>query len=364
MVNPKKMIFPVRSHATAVAFTPGPPEVLYTNEELDAAKEGVGEVGLKYGPAAWRSAMACVDPLSTLTHDRTPHVASRAYYKLVELVDHLPLKPCPPFLHLCDAPGGFVQAAFDMYGGPWVAHSLQKGPTGKHTEATAESGVASAVASAAPGASPTAAAFKNLPPDGQILKLADRGDLLCEVPFQQLINLTRFGPYKQYGLVTADGSVDFEHAHASAEVQNLHLILRQALIAKTSLAQGGCFILKLFDCRTTATLGMIELIAGWFERTKIVKPQTSRPTNGEKYLVCSGFCVCNTPIAPPNPSISLRTVTSELHSETIKDVLRAEASFADAQRKSIELAFKAVRGAVHPRNNANAWLDTHGKRFM
>ena len=361
------IVFPIRDASQPSVYTPesGESEVLYTDRALDACKEGVGEASLRYGANAWRTAVACTDPLETLSHTRKPYVASRAFYKLVELVDLLPLPPCGPFLHLCDAPGGFVQAAHDMYGAEWIAHSLQVSPSTRSVATEKPEVVPDHSMIRPPCASPSAAPFKRVPANGKVLKLAERGDLLKPTPFAQLVNLTQLGPYKRYGLVTADGSVDFEHSHANAETENAHLLLRQAIVAKCALAQGGCFVLKLFDCRTEATMGLVQLVASWFERTRVAKPQTSRPTNGERYLVCSGFVACNTALIPPDPSLPLSRVVHRLDPVLKRDLLKAEVSLADKQRAALERAFHALRGAVRAvdADSTREWMETHGRRL-
>ena len=361
------LVFPVRDQRDSAAYNPqsGVATVLYNDDiGLTGCKERVGEAKLRHGDAAWRTAVAQVNPLEHLTHHRSPWVASRAYYKLIELVDLLPLPPAGVFLHLCDAPGGFVQAAHDMYGEQWVAHSLQVEPTERSLSSETTRSTNALVNP--PCASPSSAPFKRVPVDGKVLKLAEHGDILKPIAFKQLSNLTSIGPHPQYGLVTADGSVNFEHNHARAEVENEHVILREALVAKSVLAQGGCFILKMFDCRTEATLGIVQLVASWFERTRIAKPETSRPTNSERYLVCSGFCASNAPLCPPDPSLPLARVVDKLNPELLRHLIKTERSLAERQQLFLERAFHIIEGRNYCDvvDSRKAWMDTHGRRIV
>ncbi|CAN0429179.1 unnamed protein product, partial [Scytosiphon promiscuus] len=58
--------------------------------------------------------------------------------------------------------------------------------------------------------------------------------------------------------------------------------------------EGGSFVCKLFECWTESTAALVYLLHRKFRRIAIIKPITSRPASGERYLVCTGFS------APPS----------------------------------------------------------------
>ena len=67
------------------------------------------------------------------------------------------------------------------------------------------------------------------------------------------------------------------------------LLFAQIAYAVCIQKKGGTFILKIFDCFMQHTVDLIELLASFYEKVYIVKPQTSRYANSEKYIVCIGF---------------------------------------------------------------------------
>jgi len=56
---------------------------------------------------------------------------------------------------------------------------------------------------------------------------------------------------------------------------------------------GGCFVLKCFDCFYKASAELIYLLSTMYEKVYVVKPNTSRYANSERYLVCINFLYSN-----------------------------------------------------------------------
>ena len=54
-------------------------------------------------------------------------------------------------------------------------------------------------------------------------------------------------------------------------------------------ANGGNFILKVFDTFSTTMIDVLYLLSCLYKSVYIMKPQTSRYANSEKYIVCKGF---------------------------------------------------------------------------
>jgi 23S rRNA U2552 (ribose-2'-O)-methylase RlmE/FtsJ len=90
-------------------------------------------------------------------------------------------------------------------------------------------------------------------------------------------------------LVTADGGFDFSMDFNQQEIMIGKLIFAQIAYAVCLQKKGGSFILKIFDCFMQHTVDLLELLSSFYEKTYIVKPQTSRYANSEKYIVCNGF---------------------------------------------------------------------------
>ncbi|VDK62930.1 unnamed protein product [Onchocerca ochengi] len=110
-------------------------------------------------------------------------------------------------------------------------------------------------------------------------------------------------------LVMADGGfcVDqqeniqakFFNLRGFIEILSKRLYLCQFLIGLSILrvkthnaGNGGKFVCKLFDIFTPFSIGLIYLMYIAFERISIHKPNTSRPANSERYIVCDNPLEC------------------------------------------------------------------------
>jgi hypothetical protein len=99
--------------------------------------------------------------------------------------------------------------------------------------------------------------------------------------------------FKKYGnsmdLITSDGGFDFSVDFNSQEVLSLKLIYAQICYAIAMQKKNGTFILKVFDLFTKCSLDMLFLLSCLYKKVYIVKPNTSRLANSEKYIVCKQF---------------------------------------------------------------------------
>jgi len=53
--------------------------------------------------------------------------------------------------------------------------------------------------------------------------------------------------------------------------------------------KGGVFILKIFDTFMQHSIDLLYILSSFYEKVYIIKPQTSRYANSEKYVICKGF---------------------------------------------------------------------------
>lgn len=70
------------------------------------------------------------------------------------------------------------------------------------------------------------------------------------------------------------------------ELWSKPLHLGQCLMALSIVRTGGHFVMKLFDMFTPFSVGLVYLMYKCFKRISIIKPNSSRPGNSERYLVC------------------------------------------------------------------------------
>ena len=89
--------------------------------------------------------------------------------------------------------------------------------------------------------------------------------------------------------VTADGGFDYSSNFNKQEILSINLILAQVIYAIAVQKKGGTFILKIFDIFTQATIDILYILSSIYEKCYIIKPNTSRNANSEKYVVCKLF---------------------------------------------------------------------------
>lgn len=84
----------------------------------------------------------------------------------------------------------------------------------------------------------------------------------------------------------ADGGFSVEGQENIQEILSKQLYLAQCLVALTVVRTKGHFVVKLFDLFTPFSVSLIYLMYKCFQQICICKPNTSRPANSERYLVC------------------------------------------------------------------------------
>lgn len=86
-------------------------------------------------------------------------------------------------------------------------------------------------------------------------------------------------------LVTADGGFDFRDDFYAQEKAIFRLIVSSALTAIRAVAIGGDIVLKFFDCHSQATRDLVAILGSCFQQWTLYKPVTSRPCNSEWYFL-------------------------------------------------------------------------------
>lgn len=240
-----------------------------TRHRLALAKSRVPEIQARIGMRRWN---AIVNVAGSIEHrNRDRNVINRAYHKMHEICMSCVLPNVSSSVHLCEAPGGFVQCVSENLRDPsknwsWRAVTLPNGILVDETR---------------------------LPSDcGRFLF----GDVLSEET--RVVEELRVGFADTSGvdLVTADGAVEMNHE--LIEEEHLPLAHAQTRIALHCLRPGGIYILKVFECLHPLTRDLISQLTRHFEFVSLIKPVSSRSTNSERYLVCRGFIE-----ASPSPTI-------------------------------------------------------------
>jgi len=200
---------------------------------------------------------------------------SRSYFKMIEIVNTFNLyydsKPIKSF-HLAEGPGGFIEAMaglrkcpHDIYIGMTIVDDNQDPniPGWKKTESFLRQNKNVYIET---GSDKT----------GNILSLENF--VYCKDTYASSMDL-----------ITGDGGFDFSIDFNNQEIHIAKLLFGQIAYAVTMQKKGGSFILKIFDSFMQHTIDLLYILSSFYEKVYIMKPNTSRYANSERYIVCKDF---------------------------------------------------------------------------
>jgi 23S rRNA U2552 (ribose-2'-O)-methylase RlmE/FtsJ len=101
--------------------------------------------------------------------------------------------------------------------------------------------------------------------------------------------------YRKYknsmDLITGDGGVDFSEDFNNQEYTATKLIIAQVVYTLAMQSNNGNFVLKVFDTFSRAMIDILYLLSSLYKYVYVMKPQTSRYANSEKYMITLIFSV-------------------------------------------------------------------------
>ncbi len=219
--------------------------------------------------ATFDYARKCINPYELVSHintNETPSTKNRAYYTLLELAALFPalvdcMNDCT--LHLCESPGSFIDAVL----------SLSNHRADWH-------GISLCTKTSVPFYEHHLAAKK---PNGhsRVIFGDDNGDILRRETVRCIVY--EIGAAKAM-FVTADGDTPSED-----EMDMVPLLAAQMFAAFRALAQGGSFVIKVFNTFETATQQLLELCRRMFVSMHITKLGTTNVVTADRYVVCQQF---------------------------------------------------------------------------
>jgi len=198
---------------------------------------------------------------------------SRSYFKMIEMLSVIGFfdmfkGSAIRTAHVCEGPGGFIEATYDM--GERMRRrvvgtkTMTLKPTHNHIPGWRR-----------------AANFLRKHPEVKIhYGPKGTGDILDAANRAAFIEDTRY-----VHLFTADGGVDFTTNFPEQEKTIFPLLCASVHIGLSVLCSGGVFILKFFDAFATPTQDLIIGLGSQFKRWTLYKPATSRPCNSEQYFI-------------------------------------------------------------------------------
>jgi 23S rRNA U2552 (ribose-2'-O)-methylase RlmE/FtsJ len=194
---------------------------------------------------------------------------------MVEVLSHLQFfdrhkEPKLKSLHICEGPGGFIEAFHSM------AESKKRIVTSSHTMTL------KSTHHMIPGWR-RATQFLQKHPMVHLIYGPTRTGNIYE-PCNQDECVTSVGGGGAQ-LVTADGGFDFSEDFTNQEKTIVRLLVSSAIIMLRAVAVEGDIVLKVFDCNSQVTRDLIYLLASCFSSWSLYKPVTSRPCNSEWYFL-------------------------------------------------------------------------------
>lgn len=192
-------------------------------------------------------------------------VASRSYFKILEMVNEFELNiDFKNIICVAEGPGGFLQYLSTRY--------IDKNLYGV-TLISSDKEI--------PYWSPLLLSSNNIKllygidGDGDLYKLNNIESISNEIDKCELI--------------TADGGIDYSLNYNNQEILSYRLLYSEIITALKIQKEGGTFIIKFFDILHYNTIQLLYILYLCYEEIIIYKPNTSRFSNSEKYIICKKY---------------------------------------------------------------------------
>ena len=203
---------------------------------------------------------------------------SRSYFKMWEifynfdLFKHFNMNDSHVFSHLAEGPGGFMEASYNYkckISNKKTINDQFYGITLKPTN-------------------------DYIPDFNKIKKIFNNHNNI-KIEYGNLYIMEDVNKYiknfkdKKAILVTADGGFDYSNNFNGQEINSCQIIYSECIVALNVLKENGSFVCKVFDLFSITMIQILYILFLSFEEVYIYKPETSRPANSEKYLICKYF---------------------------------------------------------------------------
>jgi len=316
---------------TKLKITYANPELSYlSNEqrnELYVQKQKIDNLyTTKKGEQIWKYTSRLFNQYETVSY-KYNHICSRAYFKLKEILIVFNLLGQSDIVsaHLCEAPGGFIEALVDLCARgnlklKWYAQSM-----------TSDNNIIPRLK------------IRN----GKIIKHLN-SDITKEKIIEHFISSV-----DSVDLITGDGGFDVSDNFNNQEQKSFNLIYSQIYVSVSVLKKGGSMVIKIFDIFTEPTVQLLAVVASLFEDVWLYKPKTSRPANAEKYIIAKNF-IGNPKDGPIELNDSaVHDIGIEVDDEFKKKIELFNRKYVDVQINFIKRVFDYIKNEnEHDKNVA------------
>ena len=200
---------------------------------------------------------------------------SRSYFKMIEIMNTFNIdfstKPIQSF-HLAEGPGGFIEALSHRRNNKndkYIGMTLIDNENDPNIPAWKKSNDFL-------NKNPNVLIETGIDNTGNILSLDNF--IYCKNKYSSSMDV-----------ITGDGGFDFSLDFNNQEISIARLLFAQICFAVTMQKKNGFFILKIFDCFMEHSVDLLYILSSFYDKVYIIKPQTSRYANSEKYIVCRDF---------------------------------------------------------------------------
>lgn len=200
---------------------------------------------------------------------------SRSFFKMIEIMNTFNFCFSSPIhsFHLAEGPGGFIEAIVKMRNCKQDTYIGMTLLDDKKNDSTIPAWKKSD-------------GFLKANPNVSIENGKDNtGNILSFENFEYVVEKY---PQKME-IITADGGFDFSIDFNQQEIFIGKLLFAQMAYALCLQKYKGRFILKIFDCFMQHTIDIMYILSSFYEKVYIMKPNTSRYANSERYIICIGF---------------------------------------------------------------------------
>lgn len=240
-------------------------------------------------PEEWELRKKITNPYEAIFsgHEHFPSVSdyeplSRSYFKMIEMLSIVEkIQPFPltfSSAHVCEGPGGFIQALTD--------YASKKGYTVQKIHAM----TLKATRPNIPGWRRSAKYLREHPEISLEYGTSDTGDILLQQNQRDFARICKqTSQISPIHLFTADGGFDFSTDYTKQEQQVFPLLLASFLMGLQCLSSNGTMIIKCFDIYSDLMKDLLIGTGSLFSSMTLYKPATSRPCNAERYFIGVGY---------------------------------------------------------------------------
>lgn len=220
--------------------------------------------------------------LNSIIHNRHESIIkykplSRSFYKLWEMIYDYKLinlnKPDYKIICIAEAPGGFIDALnkyfinnnyknYTIYGHSLIDNNNKEIPSWYN-------------------------AYNKFTNNNNIHILSETDGNLYNI--NNIYYYNNLITKHSCDIVTADGGFDFSINYNLQESLFYKLFFSEILMALSLQKKGGIFICKCFDLHSEFSHKLLYILYILYDSFTITKPNISRSTNSEKYIILKGF---------------------------------------------------------------------------